>query len=112
MTPNIDYTALGHRIKEARKAKNVTQEALASACSVSTSHLGHIERGSRTPSLDTLFKIAVTLDVSMDSLLFDSIGANHHAFHNIESVLQGKSPDKVEHYFNVIKILADHIEQL
>ena len=48
MTPNIDYVALGHRIKEARKAKDVTQEALASACSVSTSHIGHIERGSRT----------------------------------------------------------------
>lgn len=112
MTPNIDYVALGHRIKEARKAKNVTQEVLAGACSVSTSHIGHIERGSRTPSLDTLFKIAATLNVSMDSLLFDSVGTNQHTFHNIEAILQGKSPDKVEAYFNVIKILADHIDKM
>ena len=112
MSPNIDYIALGRRIKEARKANNITQETLADACSVSTSHIGHIERGSRTPSLDTLFKIAAVLHVSIDSLLFDSIATNQYSFHNIEAIIQGKSKEKVDTYFNVINILADHIDKL
>ncbi len=65
----IDYTNMGKRIKERRKELNLTQEALAEQADISASFMGHIERGSRIASLDTLLSICIALDVSMDYII-------------------------------------------
>lgn len=65
----IDYIQMGRRIKQVRKEKHLTQEQLAEACGLSTSFLGHIERGSRVASLETLHSLCRALDVSADYLL-------------------------------------------
>ena len=74
MNEAIDYAALGKRIREARKRAGLTQEHLAEASALSAAHIGHIERGTRVPSLETMLKIAVTLHTSIDVLLTDSYG--------------------------------------
>ena len=51
----MDYFAqieLGLRIKMLRTEKGLTQEKLAEALGISLEHIGKIERGKRTPSLD------------------------------------------------------------
>lgn len=60
---------MGQRIKRARKEKSLTQEQLAEACNISVSFMGHIERGSRIPSIETLCALCRALDVSSDYLL-------------------------------------------
>ena len=69
----LDYIALGKRIKKERKAQKMTQEDLASRAGISLSFLGHIERGTRKASLDTLVNIANALMVSTDMLLQESL---------------------------------------
>ena len=69
MKMNIDYTALGKRIRTSRKAKKISQEQLAEICALSAAHIGHIERGTRIPSLDTIFRISQALDVSLDYVM-------------------------------------------
>lgn len=69
---NLDYLGLGRRIRYFRKALKLTQEDLAGMAKISLSFLGHIERGSRKASIETLLSIAVALNVSMDVLLMDS----------------------------------------
>jgi Predicted transcriptional regulators len=49
----------------------LTQEALAEKANVSPAFIGHIEHATRTPSVLTLFHIAVALDVSLDYLFRD-----------------------------------------
>ena len=63
----MDYESLGMRIRRARKAAGMTQADLAEKLGISTSFLGHIERGTRKASLDTLVKMANELGVSLDS---------------------------------------------
>jgi len=46
-----------------------SQEQLAEKAGISVSFLGHIERGTRKMSLDSLYRIAKTLECSTDSLL-------------------------------------------
>lgn len=70
------YKALGKRIREQRKQSKMTQEALAEKAEISNSFLGHIERGSRKASLDTLVKICNALKVSPSVLLQDSLDDN------------------------------------
>lgn len=62
----IDYANMGKRIMERRKELRLTQEALAEQAGISASFMGHIERGSRITSLDTMLSICIALDVSMD----------------------------------------------
>ena len=43
----LDYSEIGKRIRQVRKAKKWSQGALAEKCGISMSFLGHIERGTR-----------------------------------------------------------------
>ena len=65
----IDYTQMGKRIKTRRKELHLTQEALAKQAGISPAFYGHIERGSRIASLDTLLAICIVLDVSTDFII-------------------------------------------
>ncbi len=69
----MDYIGLGRRIKSARRALNLTQEELAGRVGISLSFLGHIERGSRKASMETLVKLANALGESLDQLMRDSL---------------------------------------
>jgi len=69
----MDYIDLGRRIRKQRMMHGWTQEALAERVNVSTSFVGHVERGTRKASLETLVSIANTLDVSLDYLLSGSL---------------------------------------
>lgn len=68
-----DYVALGNRIRRKRQEKGLTQQKLAKLINLSPSFYGHIERGTRVPSVDTLVLIANTLDTGVDVLLRDSL---------------------------------------
>lgn len=70
----MDFKMLGARIRAYRKALNMTQEELAEKAEISLSFLGHLERGARQPSLETLVTLANALGASTDSLLQDSLG--------------------------------------
>lgn len=59
----------GERLKMARNAKRLSQQALADIISKSLNTVGLYERGLRQPSLETLCLLADTLDVSVDYLL-------------------------------------------
>ncbi len=56
-------------LKRLRLAKQLSQEALAAKANLSTSYISMLERGQRSPPLDTLEQLAKALDVSAPSLL-------------------------------------------
>jgi transcriptional regulator with XRE-family HTH domain len=65
----MNHAAMGARIKARRKELHLTQGQLAEVCSLSSSFLGHIERGTRIASIDTLCALCSALNVSADYLL-------------------------------------------
>ena len=69
----MDYVDLGKRIRKQRIYLKWTQEELAHAIGVSTSFVGHIERGTRKASLETLVLLANSMRVSVDYLLEGSL---------------------------------------
>lgn len=71
----MDYIDLGRRVKELRRKQSLTQEALAEKLDISTSFLGHIERGTRIASLETLVKLCIALDTDPNYLLAASTGS-------------------------------------
>ena len=69
----MDYADLGQRIRKQRTQLGWTQETLAERINVSTSFVGHIERGTRKASLETLVSLANALNVSLDYLMAGSL---------------------------------------
>ncbi len=65
----LDYEAMGKRVRLYRKQRKLTQADLAEAVGISTSFMGHIERGTRVASLETLLNLSETLGVTMDALV-------------------------------------------
>lgn len=62
----MDQRAMGKRIRRARRMLDLTQEQLAEMAGVSTSFVGHIERGTRIPSAETLYKLCRVLEIAME----------------------------------------------
>lgn len=58
----LDYSKIGMRIRQVRKAKGWSQDVLAKKCGISMSFLGHIERGTRIMSLETFVSICGALE--------------------------------------------------
>ncbi len=56
---------IGARIKELRKQAGLTQEQLAEAVELDARHLSRLEVGKHFPSLDSLERIAVALNVPL-----------------------------------------------
>jgi transcriptional regulator with XRE-family HTH domain len=65
----IDYRALGARIRAERRRREITQEKLAEMVDISVSFMGHVERGGRTLSIETLIKLANVLELSIEYLV-------------------------------------------
>lgn len=65
-----DLDQMAVQIKEKRKAYGYTQEEMAEQLNISYSFYTKLENGFQAPSLDTLIKIASTLQLSMDKLIF------------------------------------------
>lgn len=65
----MNYVDLGRRVKHLRKEQSITQEELAVKVGISASFLGHIERGTRMTSLETLVKLCHALNTHPNHLL-------------------------------------------
>ncbi len=62
---------VGDRIRLIRNEKGYSLEELSDRSGVSVTHVGRIERGNRTPSLDILGKIVSGLDITFAELFND-----------------------------------------
>lgn len=58
----------GERVRELRKRKGLSQEALALACDLDRTYIGGVERGERNISLVNIYKIAQALRVDPKEL--------------------------------------------
>ena len=60
---------LAERLKELRKAKEWSQQQLATEAGVHYTHIGRYERGQAVPATETLRKLAEAFGVSLDFLV-------------------------------------------
>jgi len=103
----MDYEDLGNRIRKKRRQMGWTQEMLATKIGVSTSFIGHVERATRTASLETLVEIANALEVSTDYLLAASLSGDEE----VEWSELGKlRPGQRAVMKEILRTMQDHID--
>ena len=92
---SIDYTEIGHKIRQSRIAH-----------SYSTAFLGHIERGTRAMSLETLVSICSVLNISIDYLLLDEISETDSEITALISEVKSKGDVQYRKFVNIMKALT------
>ena len=62
----VDYKAFGKRLREYRLARHLTQEQLGELVGVSYQHIGMLERGKRSPSMEALLRAGLHMRFAPD----------------------------------------------
>ena len=104
----MDMIAIGSKIKEARERAHLTQEELAEIIDISPTHMSVIERGVKTPKLDTFVKIVKALNLSSDALLLDGMDQVNDSIVAELSVRLGRLSDEDRNrILNAIRALTE-----
>jgi len=69
----LDYKLLGKRIKQVRKMKTLSQNALAEKAGLTPNFIAKIEGNNTSISLKTLVNIANALEISIDYLMLNDV---------------------------------------
>lgn len=98
--------AIGKRIQQYREAKGYTQESFAEIVKLTPNYLSAIERGVKTPSVDTLIDIINGLDVSADEILMDVINAGYKVkASKLSEEINNLPQDEQRRVFTVVEAL-------
>ena len=65
----VDAARIGEVIRTCRVRKGLSQEVLSGLAGLDRTHYSKIERGLRSPTIDTFFKIAQALDMPPHQLM-------------------------------------------
>ena len=96
---------VGKRVRELREQKGISQEALASICSLHRTYVGLIERGERNLSLSTVAVIADGLGVAPADL-FAGLDSKP-SVQRIQKRSGKSSPDVAAHVTTIRRVLIE-----
>lgn len=65
----FDNKAVGATIRKVRQEKNLSQDVLSSFAGIARTHLTMIENGDKQPNFETIWKIAVALNMKPSELV-------------------------------------------
>ncbi|MCL2837616.1 MAG: helix-turn-helix domain-containing protein [Oscillospiraceae bacterium] len=100
---------LGKRLVKIRENLEISQEEFAFKCGLTAAHMGQLERGEKSPTLDTLQKIADGLCITVSDLLDFGLNLPANKFdsktNKILSIIQSRTNEDKSKVYNMIKLL-------
>lgn len=98
---------LGARVKEIRKGKGLSQSELSEKLEIATNFLSRIEVGASYPSIDTLERMSVVLEVDLkDFFDFEHLQVCSEDVATIQLLLAGASEEKCRLAYKIIKAIV------
>lgn len=99
---------LGARIKELRKSRKLSQDKLSEQVDIDPKHLSRIEVGSGYPSLNTLEKIAIALNVEIKEFFeFEHLRGRKELINNAVKLLKDTDEERVKLISKVLRAIVD-----
>lgn len=100
----------GQRLREQRKANGWTLEQFAERAGLSTNYVGDLERGKKSPSLETFIRLVEVLDVSADMLIRDTVApASHVADDELTQKLSALTPKQKKAALDILNAYIDNL---
>lgn len=104
----ISYS-VGLKIRQFRLEKNLSQEALALGAEVHPTYIGRLERGEKCPTIDTIYRIARSLEVPVTALLDIPTGkraCDTSALKRIETALSELTAEEASAAADIVERIA------
>lgn len=100
----INYIAIGKRIRQLRIEHGWSQAMLAEKSGVEPSNISHIERAATKLSLPTLVNISNALEVTLDEIVYESLIKNDHITCDIiNQLLADCSTNEISAIIEIVK---------
>ena len=107
---NID--SIGKYIREYRKKKGMSQEALAEVINVSVPYISMLETSQKYPALDTLINIANALDITPNHLLCETMTKEYEMKRSVMLDEISELPEREqERIFNVVRTMIEDAKE-
>ncbi len=98
--------AIGKRVQEFRKKKNLTQQAFAEMLGISTNYLSALERGIYNIKNEMLVQIINLLDCTADDLFCDVIDSGYRVrASRLSEQIEKLSPEEQAKIFAVVEAM-------
>jgi len=107
----LDAKRLGAAIKNARTEKKLTQEQLAEMVGITSVHLKQLEAGRRKPSVDILYRLARSLNFSVDSVFFPERTDGRDLQSKIERSLSNCTLHELNVIYKTISALTERTDE-
>ena len=105
----MDWSSIGRNIRQYRLEYDLRQEDLAEAVGVSANYIGMVERGEKTPSLETLVAILNVLHISADMVITDVVESGYTVKQSMLAEKVGRLPAaERERIYAVVDVLVQH----
>lgn len=65
---------IANNMRKLRQERGLSQEKLAELCNLHRTYIGSVERGERNVAIDNIERIAIALEVSVETLVSDDYG--------------------------------------
>lgn len=99
---------VGNRIREFRLSKDISQEELAHRANMNTAHVGQIERGEKSATIDSLDKIVNAIGITFEELFkfdYKPVNLEEPVIDKIVSYLKVLTPEQQQDMYSTIKML-------
>ena len=104
----ISYDIIGSRLKDARKSKNITQQALSEELNISISFLSRVERGLSHFNLERILQTCYILEVPVSYILEGTCSKDENYLEqDFSNLLKSCSPEKQKLIYDVAKTIAE-----
>ena len=98
-----DIELLGKRIKEVRKSRGLTQDALSEKIGIDSKHLSRIECGKNRPSIELLYKISAVLNIEPYRIFQNEhLQGKHELIKEITGALSNSPEEKVRLFYKIL----------
>ena len=108
----MSLKTIGQNIRAHRRAQHMSIEELAFKAELSKNYLALVERGEKTPSLETLISIVNALNISADQVLCDVVNTGFQVRTTVLSNrIEKVSPARRKLIYSILETLLQEDEE-
>ncbi len=109
----FNATRFGEKLKKYRLKKHLSQMELAEKMDLQSSSISHLENGTHSPSLETLLRLSLVLNVGIDEMLYDSLPAvkEHHLDKDMKELFAGCTPEEKELLLRILQTVKQTLRE-
>lgn len=108
---NNRYLNMGMKMRRIRNDRGITQEMIARSVGIAPAYYGQLERATKVPSLQTLFKISDVLNINPALLVNEENDETDYAVRNLKGLMKSLNTKQKKFIAVLLRDAVLHIKK-